>query len=143
MNLSRSSIALYMGLVFASGLVLGGFGDHLYGLYGGYRLAPGKSGKAPKSPEEVRHSIIDFWKTHLKLTDAQVVKLGLIMDETRARMDEVHRGTIPAQQDMRRTQIERMRAMLTPEQQVEYDRLQKEREERMKKGGPRGGPGGF
>ena len=142
MNLSRSSIALYMALVFASGVVLGGFGDHVYGV----RTSPVKNGKTSRSPEEVRHSIIDFWKTHLKLTDDQVLKLGLIMDETRARMDEVHRGTMPAQQEIRRTQIERMRAMLTPEQQVEYDRLQKEREDRIqkereehiKKGGPRG-----
>jgi Spy/CpxP family protein refolding chaperone len=128
-----------MGLVFISGAVLGGFGDHVYGV----RTSPVKSGKAPKSPEEVRHSIIDFWKSHLKLTDDQVVKVGLIMDETRARMDEVHRGTIPAQQEIRREQMDKMRAMLTPEQKAEYDRLQKAREDRMKKGGPRGGPGGF
>ena len=139
MNLTRSSIALYMGLVFVSGAVLGGFGDHLYGV----RLSPAKNGKAPKSPEEVRHGIIDFWKSHLKLTDDQVLKVGLIMDETRVRMDEVHRGTIPAQQEIRREQMDKMRAMLTPEQKTEYDRLQKEREDRMKKGGPRGGPGGF
>ena len=139
MKLSRTAIALYMGLVFASGATLGVFGDRAYNV----SFPKGKDTKAPKRPEEVRHSIIDFWKTHLKLTDDQVVKLGLIMDETRARMDEVHRGTIPAQQEIRREQIEKMRAMLTPEQQVEYDRLQKEREERIKKGGSRGGPGGF
>ena len=129
-----------MALVFVSGALLGGFGDHVYGTY---RITPSKSGKAPKSPEEVRRGIIEFWKTHLKLTDDQVIKVGLIMDETRARMDEVHRGTIPAQQEIRREQMEKMRAMLTPEQKVEYDRLQKEREDRNKKGGPRGGPGGF
>ena len=140
MNLSRTAIALYMGLVLVSGAVLGAFGDHLYGTY---RVAPAKTGKAPKSPEEVRRSIIDFWKSHLKLTDDQVIKVGLIMDETRARMDELHRGTIPAQQEIRREQMDKMRAMLTPEQQMEYDRLQKAREERIKKGGPRGGPGGF
>ena len=140
MNLTRSSIALYIGLVFISGALLGGFGDHVYGTY---RISPSKSGKAPKSPEDVRRAIIDFWKSHLKLTDDQVLKVGLIMDETRARMDEVHRGTIPAQQEIRREQMDKMRAMLSPEQQVEYDRLQKEREDRIKKGGARGGPGGL
>jgi hypothetical protein len=140
MNLTRSSIALYIGLVFISGALLGGFGDHVYGTY---RPSPSKTGKTSKSPEEVRHAIIDFWKSHLKLTDDQVAKVGLIMDETRVRMDEVHRGTIPAQQEIRREQMEKMRAMLTPDQQMEYDRLQKEREDRIKKGGPRGGPGGF
>jgi polyhydroxyalkanoate synthesis regulator phasin len=140
MNLTRSSIALYIGLVFISGVILGGFGDHVYGTY---RVSPAKSGKAPKSPEDVRRGIIDFWRSHLKLTDDQVVKVGLIMDETRARMDEVHRGTLPAQQEIRREQMDKMRAMLSPEQKMEYDRLQKEREDRIKKGGPRGGPGGF
>lgn len=140
MNLTRSSIALYIALVFISGVVLGGFGDHVYGTY---RVTPAKSGKAPKSPEDVRRGIIDFWKSHLKLTDDQVLKVGMIMDETRARMDEVHRGTIPAQQEIRREQMDKMRAMLTDEQRVEYDRLQKAREDRIKKGGPRGGPGGF
>jgi Spy/CpxP family protein refolding chaperone len=139
MNLTRSSIALYIGLVFISGVILGGFGDHVYGS----RVSPAKTAKASKSPEEVRRGIIDFWKSHLKLTDDQVVKVGLIMDETRARMDEVHRGTIPAQQEIRREQMDKMRSMLTPEQKAEYDRLQKEREDRIKKGGPRGGPGGF
>jgi len=140
MNLTRSSIALYIALVFISGLVLGGFGDHVYGTY---RVTPAKTAKASKSPEEVRRGIIEFWKNHLKLTDDQVLKVGLIMDETRARMDEVHRGTIPAQQEIRREQMDKMRSMLTPEQKSEYDRLQKEREDRIKKGGPRGGPGGF
>jgi len=140
MNLTRSSIALYIGLVFISGALLGGFGDHVYETY---RVSPPKSGKMSKNSEEVRRAIIDFWKSHLKLTDDQVVKVGLIMDETRVRMDEVHRGTMPAQQEIRREQMEKMREMLTPDQQMEYDRLQKEREDRIKKGGPRGGPGGF
>jgi len=141
MKLSRTAIALYMGLVFASGAALGVFGDHLYGTY---RVSPAtKSGKAPKSPEEVRRSIIDFWKSHLNLTNDQVVKVGLIMDETRARMDELHRSNIPAQQEIRREQMDKMRSILTSEQQMEYDRLQKAREDRIKKGGPRGGPGGF
>lgn len=139
MNLSRSAIALYMGLVFVSGTTLGVFGDRAYNV----SFSKAKDTKAPKAPEQVRRSIIDFWKSHLKLTDDQVVKVGLIMDETRARMDELHRATVPAQQEIRREQMDKMRAILTPEQQGEYDRLQKAREERIKKGGPRGGPGGF
>jgi len=138
MKLSRTAIALYMGLVFVSGATLGVFGDRAYNV----SFPKGKDTKAPKTPEQVRRSIIDFWKSHLKLTDDQVIKVGLIMDETRARMDELHRATVPAQQDIRREQMDKMRSILTPEQQMEYDRLQKAREDRIKKGGPRGS-GGF
>ena len=58
-------------------------------------------------------------------------------------MNEVHDRTIPAQQEIQKSQTEKIRAMLTPAQQSEYDVVIKERRERMKKGGPRGGPGGF
>ncbi len=139
MKLSRTAIALYVGLVFVSGATLGVFGDRTYSA----SVSKAKDPKAPKTPEQVRHSIIDFWKSHLKLSDDQVIKVGLIMDETRARMDELHRSTVPAQQEIRREQMDKMRAILTPDQQMEYDRLQKAREDRLKKGGSRGGPGGF
>jgi len=52
-------------------------------------------------------------------------------------------GTIPEQQEIQKSQSDKIRALLTPAQQSEYDVVVKERRERMKKGGPRGGPGGF
>ena len=51
--------------------------------------------------------------------------------------------TIPEQKEIQKTQTEKIRALLTPAQQTEYEVLLKERRERMKKGGSRGGPGGF
>jgi hypothetical protein len=79
----------------------------------------------------------------LTLNETQVTQLGLILDETRARMNEVHERTIPEQQEIQKSQSDKIRALLTPAQQSEYDVVVKERRERMKKGGPRGGPGGF
>jgi len=77
------------------------------------------------------------------LTDPQVTKLGLIFDETRARMNEIHERAIPEQQEIQKAQTEKIREFLTPAQQSEYEVMLKERREKMKKGGPRGGPGGF
>lgn len=141
MNFSRKSIAFYVGLVFVSGAVLGVFGDRLYSV----TTVVSKGGKnAPKpSPEEFRRGYLGFMQKRLSLTDPQVTQLGLILDETRARMNEVHDRTIPAQKEIQKTQTDKIRAMLTPAQQSEYDVVIKERRERMKKGGPRGGPGGF
>ncbi len=140
MNFSRKSIALYVGLVFVSGAVLGVFGDRLYTV----TTVASKGKNAPKpSPEEYRRGYVGFMQKRLGLSDSQVTQLGLIFDETRARMNEVQARTIPDQKEIQKSQSDKIRALLTPAQQSEYDVVIKERRERMKKGGPRGGPGGF
>jgi Spy/CpxP family protein refolding chaperone len=137
MNFSRKSIALYVGLVFVSGGVLGVFGDRLYTVT---TVTKAKNGKL--SPEEFRRGYIGFMQKRLSLTEPQVAKLGLIFDDTRARMNEIHERAIPEQQEIQKAQNEKIREFLTPAQQSEYEVLLKERREK-KKGGPRGGPGGF
>ena len=139
MNFSRKTIALYVGLVFVSGAVLGVFGDRLYTV----TTVASKSNKAKPSPEEFRRGYLGFMQKRLSLSDEQVTHLGLILDETRARMNEIHERTIPEQQEIQKSQSDKIRALLTPAQQSEYDVVVKARRERMKKGGPRGGPGGF
>ena len=139
MNFSRKSIALYVGLVFVSGAVLGVFGDRLYTV----TTVASKGNKAKPSPEEFRRGYLGFMQKRLGLNEMQVTHLGLILDETRARMNEVHERTVPEQQEIQKAQSEKIRALLTPAQQAEYDVVIKERRERIKKGGPRGGPGGF
>jgi|KBSMisStaDraftv2_1062788.scaffolds.fasta_scaffold2558255_1 hypothetical protein len=141
MNLSRKSIALYIGLVFVCGAVLGVFGDRLYTVT--TVVNKGKNSNTKLSPEEFRRGYLGFMQKRLSLNEQQVTQLGLILDETRARINEVHERTIPEQQEIQKAQSEKIRALLTPTQQSEYDVVIKERRERMKKGGPRGGPGGF
>ena len=138
MNFSRKSIALYVGLVFVSGGVLGVFGDRLYTV----TTVASKGKNAKLSPEEYRPRYIGFMQKRLNLTEKQVIQLGLIFDETRVRMNEVHERTVPEQQEIQKAQTEKIRALLTPAQQAEYEVVLKERRER-KKAGPRGGPGGF
>jgi len=137
MNFSRKSIALYVGLVFVSCGVLGVFGDRLYTV-----TTVTKAKNAKLSPEEFRHGYIGFMQKRLNLTEPQVIKLGLIFDETRARMNEIHERAIPEQQEIQKAQTEKIRELLTPAQQTEFEVMRKERE-KMKKAGQRGGPGGF
>src|SRR5450631_4230491 len=129
MNFSRKSIALYVGLVFVSGGVLGVFGDRLYTV-----STVTKAKNAKPSPEEFRRGYLGFMQKRLTLTDAQIMHLGLILDETRARMNEVHERTIPEQQEIQKSQSDKIRALLSPTQQSEYDVVIKERRERIKKG---------
>ena len=128
MKLSRAAITLYLGLVFASGALLGVFGHRLY-------TVSAVSAKATKNPEEFRKRTIAEMQSRLKLTGPQVDKLNAIMDETRARVEEARQKMRPAYQSIHEEQSAKIRAMLTPDQQTEYDRMRQERENRQKQNG--------
>jgi Spy/CpxP family protein refolding chaperone len=135
MKLSRAAIAFYIALVFVSGVVLGAVAHNFYVV----STAP----KRPPGPEEVRKRITAEYQRRLKLTDDQLAKLNIIMDETRARIEETRREMHPAYQKIHEEQQKKFRDLLTPGQQAEFDQMLKEREQRSRQGGRGGrGPGG-
>jgi polyhydroxyalkanoate synthesis regulator phasin len=123
MKFSRAAIALYVGLVFASGVILGVFGHRLY------TVSTTVSAKT-KNPEEFRKKVIAEYRSRLHLTDEQVTKLNVLMDETRARVEETRQKMHPAYQKIRAEQNDKIRQLLSPEQQAEFDKMHAEREER-------------
>jgi len=131
MKLSRATIALYVGLVFASGVVLGIFGHSLYAVS---TTASTKS----KNPEEFRKRVMAEYRSRLRLSEDQVTKLNAIMDETRARVEETRQKMHPAYQKIRAEQNEKIRQLLSAEQQAEFDKMHKEREERDQRQKPSG-----
>ena len=144
MSLSRTSILAYMALVFASGAVLGVFGNRLYSAYT-VSAVPGNP-KGPRlSPEEFLKHRFQLLQSRLKLTDAQVTQVRLITDETRALYEEQRKRSQPELENINKNQHEKMLGILNPEQRIEYEKMLKEREGRgkMKGGGPPGHPPGF
>ncbi len=146
MKLSRTTIALYLGLVFACGGVVGFFANRLYTAT--TVTANVNSGKNPPTPEEFRKWLVGQYQTRLKLTDDQVQKLNIILDESQAQVNAIHGQMDPQLDAVRQNQITRMNLMLMPEQQTEYEKMRQERLERQKqqkqrRGGGRsnGGPG--
>ncbi len=136
MKLSRSAIAMYVGLVFASGAVLGAFGQRLY------TVSTTVSAKnPPRNAEEFRKRVVAEMQSRLKLTDPQVARLNEIMDETRASVEETRHKMRPAFQAIHEEEIDKVRAMLTPEQKIEHAKMVKELKERQKQTGRSPGPG--
>lgn len=145
MKLSRATIALYVGLVFMSGAVLGFFGNRLYNAS---TVSASKSGstKAPPTPEELRKWINTYYPKRLQLTAEQVQQMNVILDESQAQVRAIHAQMDPQLDAVRANQVTRMNLMMTPAQQAEYDKMRKERQERQKqdrqkRGGRSGGPG--
>ncbi|SRR5258706_5385892 len=138
MKLTKATIALYVGLVFASGIVLGVFGERLYNAS---TVSGGLDANKPKNSEEFRKKMVAEWQKRLSLSDDQVLKLNVILDDTRSQVHEARQKMDPEMQAIRHGQQDKIRAMLKPEQRAEYEKMLLEREKREKENHGRRGPG--
>jgi Spy/CpxP family protein refolding chaperone len=130
MTLSRWKIALYVGLVFVSGALLGAFSHRLY-------TVSGVSANAPRNPEEFRRRYMEEMKSRLKLTADQVTQLSAILDETRSRVRSTRESIEPEIRKIRDEQQEKIHQILSADQRPEYDQMRLEREAEIKRRGPR------
>ncbi len=128
MKFSRWTIAFYVGLVFGSGAVLGAYVHHAY-------TVSAVSASAPRNPEEYRRRYLAEMKSRLKLGDPEMTKITAILDETRSRFKQTRDSIEPELQRIREEQQAKVRALLSPDQQIEYDKMRKEREERQRQQG--------
>ncbi|MGB9604381.1 MAG: hypothetical protein ACP5U2_13910 [Bryobacteraceae bacterium] len=121
MRRSRFAVAIYLLLVFASGVAVGVIGHRFFE----------KEVKPPPparpNPEEFRRRYMEEMRNRLKLTDEQARQIEAILDETRDR----YRAQTRALQE---EQTARIRALLSDQQRAEYEKMRQEREERRKKG---------
>lgn len=124
MRLTRWTVALYMALVFACGAVVGAFGHRLYTVSGV------SANVTQRNPEEFRKRFMADMKDRLQLNDDQAAKLGVIMDETRARFRQVRDKFEPEMQKIRDDQRQRISELLSPSQQAEWHKIIEERQRR-------------
>lgn len=152
MKLTRGTIALYVGLVFVCGGVLGFFANRLY------TVSVNTNPTAPKggiSPEEYRARVVAEYKRRMNLSDDQVLQLNLIFDDSRAKVQAEHKAqrdrSAPEFQKIYHEQVDRINAMLNPDQRAEYGKIREEQRQRGQKnkenkekttnGGGHNGPG--
>jgi hypothetical protein len=129
MKFSRLRIALYVGLVFVSGAVLGAFANRAY-------TASAVSAAAPRNPEEFRKRFLAEMKSRVKLSDDQMKTLVTVLDETRGEFKKTRDSIEPELARIREEQHQRILSLLNPAQAAEYEKMRKEREERLRQQGP-------
>ena len=115
MKLSRWTIALYVGLVFASGVVVGAFGHR-------FTDVSAVSANARRNPEEFR-----------KRFTAEM--LNEVLESTRAEFRTTRDSIEPALGKIRDEQHQRILAILNAGQQAEYEKMRQEREAHAKQSG--------
>jgi len=123
MTLSRVAIGGYLALVFASGAVVGALGHRMY-------TVSAVSAKTIPPPDEWRKKYVADMKSRLKLRDEQLLRLNIILDETRSRVREVHARQQPEIDQIKHEHTLKVAGILDPDQKVEFDKFVKERQER-------------
>jgi Spy/CpxP family protein refolding chaperone len=109
---TRREAAVLVFVVFLLGLLVGAFGNHLWGeRVWGHSVAEHHAGH-PGPPSTAR--IVNDFTRELQLTPDQQKQLGSIIDETRTQWATQH-------EQIRQQGRERIRAILTPEQLPKFD----------------------
>jgi hypothetical protein len=125
---SKSSALLSLLLVFLSGVLVGGFA---YRLYNVSLVAGPNNGKKP-DPEEIRKRIVADMRGRLKLDARQVDQLQQIFDQTRDQFHQIHDKMNAEGQAIHNGQIEKVKAILRPDQLPLYEQWRAERDRERK-----------
>jgi hypothetical protein len=116
---SRFSAALYLLVVFLSGALVGGLS---------YRLYAVSPVSAKLSPEDLRHRYIEAIREKVKLDNEQIQQVNQILDDTRARFNDIRNKMHAEGQAINTHQVEQIEAILHDDQKPLYAAFRAERE---------------
>ena len=120
---SSATIALYLSLVFASGVAVGAFG---------FKVVAKNPETSKTKPEERRRQYVQEMTDRLQLQPEQLQKLTAILDDTHSRFLATRERQDAEIKALKEAHSAKVRAMLTPQQLPEYNKLRAEREQRAK-----------
>ncbi len=127
MSRTRLSAAIYLVLVFASGILVGAAANRLY------TTTSASANTAPRTPDEWKKRYLEQMKKRLGASDDQVSKTSEILDNTRKRFDDVHAQEKKLHDSMYAEQVDKIKSILTPAQQTAFDAWRAERQREREK----------
>jgi hypothetical protein len=119
---SRLTIALYLVLVFASGILVGVESHRLYATTSTARA------NSPQNMSEFRRRYLDGMKTKVGVSDTQLSQINSILDDTKKKVNELAELEKPLHDRIQQEHIDQIKDLLTPQQKIAYDNWRAERE---------------
>ncbi len=127
MQISGGKVALYLGLIFSAGLTAGAFGHMLYSTETvSAKVVPANNN------DDWRQRYVQSMRTRLKMGDDQLKELNETLDETRVEYRLLRQRYKPEMEKIHQVQVDKIKKFLKAEQLSEFERLEREREERMR-----------
>jgi hypothetical protein len=118
---TRISIAVYLVLVFASGILVGIVSHRLYA------TNTASANNMPQSMSEFRRRYLDGMRTKVGVSDSQIVAITGTLDETKRKYDELAAREQPLRDQIQQEHIDEVKALLNAQQNVAYDNWRAER----------------
>jgi len=118
---TRISIALYLILVFASGILVGVVSNRLYA------TNTASANSSPQSLFEFRKQYLDGMRTRVGVSEDQIVAIKKTLDETKRKYDALAAQEQPLHDKIQQEHIDEVKALLNDRQKVLYDNWRMER----------------
>ena len=136
---TKSEAGILVLVVFVLGILVGGVGYRLWGarVFGSTATLPMRGPQGRGGPPQP-------WSVRLGLSPDQQKQLDAIFHEGKPQFDAIQAQMLPLQAQwnaLRMQNREKVRAILTPDQQAKFDEMMKQEDSRGRGRGP-GGPGG-
>jgi predicted secreted Zn-dependent protease len=119
---SRISIAFYLVLVFASGILVGVVSHRLYATN-----TASASTAAPANISEFRKRYLDGMRTRVGASDEQVRQITQTLDETERKFDALAAQEKPLHDKIQQDHVDHIKALLNDKQRQAYDDWRAER----------------
>jgi hypothetical protein len=119
---TRISIAIYLVLVFASGIMVGLVSYRLYS------ANTASANNSPRSMSEFRKRYLDGMRTKVGASEAQIVEITRELDATKQKFDALAAEEQPLHDKIQQEHIDNIKGLLNDRQKIAYDNWRAERE---------------
>jgi peptidoglycan hydrolase CwlO-like protein len=120
---SRLSIAIYLVLVFASGILVGTVAHRLYATN-----TASANNSAPASMTEFRKRYLDGMRTKVGASEKQIAEITRTLDETKRKFDALAAQEQPLHDKIQQEHVDQVKALLNDQQRTAYDNWRAARE---------------
>ena len=127
MQVSGPKVALYLGLIFVGGVASGVLGHVLYST----ETVSAKAIPANNN-DDWRQRFVDSMRTRLSLDETQMKQLNDTLDETRVEYRLLRQRYKPEMEKIHQGQVEKIKKFLKPGQMSGFEKMEREREEKMR-----------
>ena len=134
--MNKTKAAIYLALIFVAGAIAGGS----VVMSSPKTFAPDKPARPHKSPKEFQNSIWNHLKDRLELTEEQAKQVEPIFRAGFAEVRAIQERSLQEVEAAIRKNHEQMGALLTEEQRLELQEMNRERQEFFKNRGHKSPP---
>jgi molecular chaperone GrpE (heat shock protein) len=127
MQISATKVACYLTLIFGGGVATGYFGNRLVSA-----PAVSASPSPARNNDDWRKHFTDSMRLRLSLTETQLKQLNEILDDTRVEYRLLRQRYKPEMDKIHQGQVEKIKKILQTGQLPEFDKMEREREEKMR-----------